>query len=209
MDNEIRQNFPFFTHQKNLVYLDSAATSLKPKTVIKAISNYYENYSINTHSEGSSFLAQGVRQTVRQTRQLIAQKINARVEEIIFLPSTTYSLNILALSLKNFLEKGDKIGLTHLEHSSNCYPWQAIAQERGTQVVFLPLTKNFVIDIDKLENYINKKVKIVSFSHMSNSLGVVNPVQEITKKIKKINPNCLVIIDACQSAAHLPINVKE
>ncbi|CAG8558187.1 330_t:CDS:10 [Ambispora leptoticha] len=175
-----------------------AATSLKPKTVIQAISNYYENYSINTHSEGSSFLAQVVRQTVQQTRQLIAQKINARKEEIIFFPSTTYSLNILALSLKNSLQKGDKIFLTHLEHSSNCYPWQAIAQEREVQVDFLPLTKNFVTDIDKLEKCIDKKTKIVSFSHMSNSLGTINPVAKITQKIKEINPNCLVIIDACQ-----------
>jgi cysteine desulfurase / selenocysteine lyase len=208
-NNKFRKLFPIFTRQKNLVYLDSAATSLKPKNVIQAISNYYENYSINTHSEGSSFLAQEVRQTVRQTRQLIAQKIDAQEEEIIFFPSTTYSLNILALSLKNFLQKGDKIFLTHLEHSSNCYPWQAIAQERKVQVNFLPLTKNFVIDIDKLEKYIDKKIKIVSFSHMSNSLGTINSVAKITQKIKEINPNCLVIIDACQSIAHLPINVKK
>jgi cysteine desulfurase / selenocysteine lyase len=208
-NNKFRKLFPIFTRQKNLVYLDSAATSLKPKNVIQAISNYYENYSINTHSEGSSFLAQEVRQTVRQTRQLIAQKIDAQEEEIIFFPSTTYSLNILALSLKNFLQKGDKIFLTHLEHSSNCYPWQAIAQEREAQVNFLPLTKNFAIDIDKLEKYIDKKIKIVSFSHMSNSLGTINSVAKITQKIKEINPNCLVIIDACQSIAHLPINVKK
>jgi cysteine desulfurase / selenocysteine lyase len=208
-NNKFRKLFPIFTRQKNLVYLDSAATSLKPKNVIQAISNYYENYSINTHSESSNFLAQKVRQTVHQTRQLIAQKINAQEEEIIFFPSTTYSLNILALSLKNFLQKGDKIFLTHLEHSSNCYPWQAIAQERKTQVNFLPLTKNFVIDIDKLEKYIDKKTKIVSFSHMCNSLGTINPVAKITQKIKEINPNCLVIIDACQSIAHLPINVKK
>jgi len=76
-------------------------------------------------------------------------------------------------------------------------------------VDFLPLTKNFVIDIAKLENYIGKTTRMVSFSHLSNSLGVINPVKEITKKIKKLNPNCLVIIDACQSVAHLPINVKE
>lgn len=209
MNNKFRKLFPIFTRQKNLVYLDSSGTSLKPKTVIQNIKNYYENYSINTHSEGNSFLAQEVRQTVHQTRQLIAQKINAQTEEIIFFPSTTYSLNILALSLKNYLQRRDKIFLTHLEHSSNCYPWQAIAQEKGAQVDFLPLNKNFTIDTNKLENYIDKKTKIVSFSHMSNSLGVINPVAKITQKIKEINPNCLVIIDACQSIAHLPINVKK
>ena len=209
MDNKTRQLFPLFTHQKNLVYLDSAATSLKPLSVIQAISSYYEKYSINSHSEGNNSLSSEVRNTIQQTRQLIAQKINAQAEEIIFLPSTTYSLNILALSLKSYLAKGDKIYLTHLEHSSNCYPWQAVAQAKGVEVVFLPLNKNFTIDFNKLESYVDKKTRIVSFSHLSNSLGVINPVKEITKKIKKINPNCLVIIDACQSVAHLPINVKE
>src|SRR6185312_1437932 len=209
MDNKTRQLFPLFTHQKNLVYLYSAATSLKPLSVIQAISSYYKKYSVNSHSEGNNSLSNEVRNTIQQTRQLIAQKINAQAEEIIFLPSTTYSLNILALSLKNYLERGDKIFLTHLEHSSNCYPWQAIAQEKGIQIDFLPLNKDFTIVIDKLENYIDQKTKIVIFSHLSNSLGVINPVKEITKKIKKINPNCLIIIDACQSIAHLPINVKE
>ena len=122
MDNKTRQLFPLFTHQKNLVYLDSAATSLKPLSVIQAISSYYEKYSINSHSEGNNSLSSEVRNTIQQTRQLIAQKINAQAEEIIFLPSTTYSLNILALSLKSYLAKGDKIYLTHLEHSSNYYP---------------------------------------------------------------------------------------
>src|SRR5437763_12809580 len=155
MNNKFRKLFPTFVRQKNLVYLDSAATSLKPKTVIQAISNYYENYSINTHSEGSSLLAQKVRQTVHQTRQLIAQKINAQAEEIIFFPSTTYSLNILALSLKNFLQKGDKISLTYLEHSSNCYPWQALSQNKRVEVNFLPLIKDFNIDLNMLDKYVD------------------------------------------------------
>ncbi|CAJ0838463.1 12331_t:CDS:10 [Entrophospora sp. SA101] len=178
------------SEQKNLVYLDSAATSLKPNSVIQAVRDYYEKYSINSHSSGSNRLAQEVQSTIQQTRQLIAQKINARPEEIIFLPSTTYALNILALSLKNHLEKGDKIFLTHLEHT--------IAQEKEVQVNFLPLNKNFTIDINVLGKYIDKKTKIVSFVHMSNNLGVINPVQKITQKIKELNPNCLVIIDACQ-----------
>lgn len=122
MDNKIRQLFPLFTHQKNLVYLDSAATSLKPLEVIQAISSYYEKYSVNSHSEGNNSLSNKVRNTIQQTRQLIAQKINAQTEEIIFLPSTTHSLNVLALSLESYLKKGDKIFLTRLEHSSNCYP---------------------------------------------------------------------------------------
>src|SRR4051812_36632029 len=106
MNNEIRQLFPVFTKHKNLIYLDSAGTSLKPKSVIRAIKDYYEKYSVNSHSGGSNLLAQTVQITIQQTRQIIAEKIGGKNEEIIFLPSTTYSLNILALSLKNYLEKG-------------------------------------------------------------------------------------------------------
>jgi cysteine desulfurase / selenocysteine lyase len=209
MDNKTRLLFPIFNLHKNLVYLDSAGTSLKPKTVIWAISDYYQKYSINHHSGSSNPLFSEVQAIIQQTRDLIAKRIGAEIEEIIFFPSATYSLNILALSLKDYLEKGDKVYLSRLEHSSNCYPWQAIAQEKVVQVGFLPLNEDFIIDTDKLENYIDQKTRIVSFSHVSNSLGVVNPVKEIAKKIKKINPDCLIIVDACQSIAHLPINVKE
>src|SRR4051794_95614 len=121
MSNKFRKLFPIFDRQKNLVYLDSAGTSLKPDTVIQAISNYYENYSVNSHSEGSNFLSNEVRSTIQQTREIIAQRIKGDSEEIIFFPSTTYALNVLALSLKNYLEKEEKIFLTQLEHSSNCY----------------------------------------------------------------------------------------
>ena len=121
MDKKIRQFFPLLTNQKNLVYLDSAATSLKPLSVVRAISSYYEKYSINNHSEGNNYLSNEVRNTIQRTRRLVAQKINAQTEEIIFFPSATYSLNILALSLKNRLKKEDKIFLTYLEHSSNCH----------------------------------------------------------------------------------------
>ncbi|CAG8538933.1 6480_t:CDS:2, partial [Racocetra persica] len=177
----------------------SAATSLKPESVIEAVREYYEKYSLNSHSGGSGLLGQKVQNTISQTRQLIAQKIKANPDEIFFLPSTTYALNILALSARDFLVPGDKICLTRLEHSSNCFPWEALAQEKDSQVIFLPLNEKFTIDIDKLVNYIDKKTKIVSFFHMSNSLGVINPVKEIAAKIKEINPNCWVIIDACQS----------
>jgi len=125
------------------------------------------------------------------------------------LPSATYALNILALSLKNYLQKGDQICLTYLEHSSNLYPWQAIAKEKKAVIDYWPLNKKFTIDINKLDKHISKKTKIVSFAHVSNSLGVINSVAEITQKIKKINPECLVILDACQSIAHVSIEAKK
>jgi cysteine desulfurase/selenocysteine lyase len=120
--NNFRSFFPIFTQQKNLVYLDSSATSLKPQMVIQALVDYYQKYSVNSHSENSNFLFQQVGETIRETRKLIAQKIMVQPAEIIFVPSATYALNILALSLCNYLPRGGKIALTHLEHSSNLYP---------------------------------------------------------------------------------------
>src|SRR5438270_14027586 len=107
INEEIRELFPIFKHRPNLVYLDSAATALKPFSVIQAVEDYYQRYSINTHSEGSGFLAQKVQITIQQTRQLVAQRINAKSEEVIFFPSATYAFNILALALKNYCQKGD------------------------------------------------------------------------------------------------------
>ena len=190
MHKEIRQFFPIFKYQPKLVYLDSAATVLKPFSVIQAVEDYYRKYSVNTHSEGSGRLAQKVQKVIQQTRQLIAQKIKGQAEEIVFFPSATYALNILALSLKNDCQKGDKILLTHLEHSSNCYPWQTIAQEQNAQVEFLSLNEKLTVDLNLLSKHINQKVKIVSLVHLSNSMGTINPVKEIAQKIKVLNPNC-------------------
>src|SRR4051794_30199396 len=208
MDNK-RSDFPIFAETKELVYLDSAATSLKPRALIQAINDYNQKYSINSHSEVNNPLFKKVYETIRETRTIIARKINAQTEEISFLPSTTHALNILALSLKGYLQEGDQICLTYLEHSSNLHPWQAIAKEKGVNVVFLPLNKELTVDINQLDKCIDKRTKIVSFVHVSNSLGVINPVVEITEKIKKINPGCLVVLDACQSIIHVPINVKK
>src|SRR4051794_14718685 len=105
MSNKLRKIFPIFAKQKNFVYLDSAGTTLKPNNVIQAIKDYYEKYSINNHSEGNNLLANKVRKTIHETREIIAKRINGEVEEIIFLPSATYSLNILSLSLKGYLEE--------------------------------------------------------------------------------------------------------
>jgi cysteine desulfurase / selenocysteine lyase len=207
--SNFRYLFPIFEQHKGLVYLDSAATNLKLRTVIDAINDYYQKYSINFHSRSSHSLFKEVWKTIRETRQLVARKINAQPEEISFVPSATYAFNILALSCQKFLRAGEKIFLTHLEHSSNLYPWQSIAQEKGLKTGFLPLNENLIIDVSQLPNYIDEKTKIVSFFHVSNSLGTINPVAEITQRIKQINPDCLVILDACQSITYASIDVRE
>jgi len=207
--SNLRYLFPFFQKRKNFVYLDSAGTSLKPQLLIDAIVDYYQNYSINTHSSNSPFFLTTQRK-INEARELIAQWIKASSsEEIIFLPSSTYALNILALSLENFVEKDDQIALSYLEHSSNFYPWQALAKKKKTKIIFLPLKEDLVIDNQKLSAYITSRTKIVALTHLTNNLGIINPIAKIAKKIKKINPRCLIIVDAAQSIAHLPINVQE
>lgn len=210
MITKLRKKFPIFFKQKKLVYLDSAATACKPDSVIQAIREYYEKYSINSHSESSNTLFKKVNEVIQESRRITAEKVNTNDNrEIIFFPSATYSLNILALSLKNFLKENDEIYLTKLEHSSNFYPWKAIAHQKKVKLKFLPLNKNLTIDVSLLNKCIGKKTKIVSFVHVSNGLGVINQVEKIAPRIKKINPECLIIIDACQSISHLPINVKK
>src|SRR5215212_9521637 len=120
--DKLRNNFPIFKEQKKIVYLDNAATNLKPQIVIQALNDYNQKFSINSHSETSSLLFKQVWAVICQARGIIAQKIKVQTSEIIFLPSTTYALNILALSLQEQLKEGDKIFLTYLEHSSNLYP---------------------------------------------------------------------------------------
>lgn len=206
--NGLRSLFPMLD-KKNLVYLDSAATSLKPYAVIQAINNYYHRFSVNSHSRSNNYLFNKVQKVIEKTRKIVAQKIKSQAGEIVFVPSATYGLNILALSLGKFIKKGDKIALTYLEHSSNLYPWQSIAKEKKAIVDYLPLNKSFVIDTAKLKNFIDKKTKIVSFCHVSNSLGVINPVKKIVQKIKEINPSCLVVLDACQSIVNANINASK
>ena len=144
-------------------------------------------------------------ETIKKLEKLLANFQKVKLSEKT-LPLTRINVGYLT---KKDLEKGDKIYLTYLEHSSNFYPWQALAQEKGAKLDFLPLNEKFTIDIKQLPNYIDRNTKIVSFFHVSNSLGIINPVEEITKKIKEINPNCLVVLDACQSISHLPINVNK
>lgn len=205
-----RSFFPFFINNPQVVYLDNSGTSLKPFALIKGVNKYYEELSVNTHTVGSHSLLKTTQQEIFLTRRLIANKIGVKnPKEIVFMPSTTYALNILTLSLSNYLKKNDQIALTYLEHSSNCYPFEYLAKKCQAITMFLPLNKQGMIDIDQLDKYINHKTKIVSFAHINNNLGVTQPIYSITAKIKKINPNCLIIIDACQSISHIPILVDE
>lgn len=206
----LRNFFPFLKEKKEIIYLDISGTALKPDSVIKSINDYYQKYSINSHSIINNSLFNTLTKIIYQTRKLVAERIKVFLpEEIIFFPSATYAFNILALSCEDYLKKGDNILLTYLEHSSNIFPWQAVAKKKKVFIKYLPLTTEFTIDINQINKLVDYRTKIVSFFHVSNSLGTINQVAEIAQKIKKINPNCRIILDACQSIVNIPIEAKK
>ena len=196
----LRNDFPFLEKKPLTIFLDNAGTTLKPVTVIESIKKCYVDYSLNPHSVSSYPGFRKVDQIINETRELLIEKIEGNSpEELVFIPSATHSFNFLALACKTWLKKGDEIALTYLEHSSNYYPWEILTKEIGVKLIFLPLNFDNQIDLFELDKYINNHTKVVSFFQVSNALGVINPVTKIVEVIKKRNPDCLVIVDACQS----------
>lgn len=201
--------FPIFQNDPKLIYLDSAATCLKPATVILSEFEYYTNYSANIHS-GLYHLSQLTSDKYDQSRKIIADFINAKGNEIIFTSGTTASINLVAQSWGNQnIQKNDEIVITEMEHHSNLIPWQQLANKKQAILKYIPVNKDFILDLESLPKLISSKTKIVALTHVSNVLGTINPIKKIIKIIKKINPTTLVLVDAAQSIAHLPINVVD
>lgn len=198
-------DFPLLNN-KRIAYLDNGATTQKPKQVISAIAGYYLNKNANVH-RGLYDLAQKSTSAYEQAHETVAEFINAGFEEIIFTKGTTESLNLLAYSLCSTLKEGDEIVLTQMEHHSNLVPWQQLAKEKKLVVKFIPITKDYELNIAEARKLINKKTKIVSVIHVSNVLGTINPVKELAK-IAHEN-GALFIIDAAQSVPHMKVDVKE
>lgn len=203
-----KKDFPIFRKNPNLIYLDSAATSLKPKSVISAMDEYYKNYSSNVH-RGLYQLSEKATAAYENAREIVRDFINAKSSrEIIFTSGTTHSINLVAQGWgEQNLRAGDEIILTILEHHSNIVPWQMIAKKRKCKIKFLDIDENGVLKLDELKKLLTKHTKIVSISHVSNALGTINPIKEIIKKAHKIGAK--VFIDAAQSASHLPIDVQK
>ncbi len=213
----IKNEFPIFQHQPNLVYLDSTATSLKPKIVIDKIREYYEEYSANVF-RGIYPMSEKATVEFEETRTIISQFINANnSNEIIFTRNATESLNLLAYSLgRKIIESDDEIVTTIMEHHSNFVPWQVLAGEVGAifKVIDIDEEGNLNLEFriqnsELLKQIITKKTKILALTYVSNVLGTINPVKEIIKEAKKINPEIIVIIDAAQAVPHLKIDVQD
>lgn len=204
--NKIKADFSILSKNANLVYLDSAATSQKPKSVIKSIKKYYKTSNGNPH-RGAHHLSILATQLYDEAKEKTRSFINAQhQEEIIFTKSATESLNLLAYSYgMNFVEEGDEIVISILEHHSNLIPWQQVAKARKATLKYLYIDENGNIPESEIKEKITDKTKILSLTHVSNALGVVNPVKSIISYARKFNTT--VILDITQSVAHMKVDV--
>lgn len=207
---KIREQFPIL-HQKvnghNLAYLDNAASSQKPSTVIEELTSYYKGYHANIH-RGIHTLAEKATKAYEETREAGRAFVNAHSsEEIIFTSGTTESINLVASAYgKAFVNAGDEILISGLEHHSNIVPWQILCEDRGAKLKVIPVSDSGEIDMQAFQSLLNKKTRIVAVNHASNSLGTINPVEEIIRKSHEAG--AVVLLDGAQAAPHLPIDVQ-
>ncbi len=198
----MKADFPIL---KELVYLDSAATTQKPLVVINAIRDFYLTENANVH-RGIYALSEKATVGYEKAHELVADFIGCSFDEVVFTSGTTAGLNFLASSLGKELEKGDEVVLSIMEHHSNIVPWQQLAKEKGIILKFIPLTEDYKLDLVKAAELITSKTKIVSIVHMSNVLGTVNDVKKLADLVHKAGG--IIIVDGAQSIAHMPIDVK-
>ena len=208
----IKKSFPTLwrktTSGADLVYLDSAATSQKPECVLKAMDGFYRQSNANIH-RGIHTLAEEATEAYEGARQRIAAFIGAAsTKEIIFTRNTTESINLVAYSWgRKNLRAGDVVLLTEMEHHANLVPWQMLADEQGIKLEFIPVTKEGLLDLDQYETLLTLEPKLVSFIHMSNVLGTINPAKEIIRKAKAAG--AVTLLDGAQSVPHFAVNVQE
>jgi cysteine desulfurase/selenocysteine lyase len=208
----IRQDFPIFKRKihgnKDLVYLDSAASSQKPQVVLDAMDALYTSSYANIH-RGIHELAEEATALYESSRQHIAEFIHVSdPAELVFTRNTTESINLVAYAWgRKFLKAGDHILLTEMEHHSNLIPWFILASEKDIHIDFIPVLENGFLDLDSYQTLLQNNPKLVAFTHMSNVLGVVTPVQEMTAQAHRMG--AVVLIDGAQSIPHFPVNVEQ
>ncbi|MBI4137282.1 cysteine desulfurase [Candidatus Roizmanbacteria bacterium] len=220
--SSIRRDFPVFQHNNSLTYLDSAATALKPRQVIDAVSEYYSDYPANVF-RGLYDLSQKATEAYENSRNNVAQFINAHSpSEIIFTRGTTESVNFIAYAWGRLnIGKNDEIVTTILEHHSNFVPWQELCRETGATLKIIDIDDEGNLSLSSktkndarstkydLHNIVTKKIKLVAITHVSNVLGTINPIKEIIAEVKKINPLCLVLVDGAQAVPHMKVDVQD
>lgn len=206
----IRKDFPILSkkiNNKPLIYFDNAATSQTPTSVINSISNYYNNYNANIH-RGVHSLSEKATQDFESARTKIKEHFNAGdTKEIIFTSGTTHSINIVANGYTDILKSGDEIIVSGLEHHSNIVPWQMMTKKNNAKLKVIPLKENGELDLKVFENLISDKTKLVFVNHVSNALGVINPIEKIIEIAHK--NGAIVLVDGAQSSAHFDIDLQK
>ena len=208
--DSIRQDFPILSkkiHNKPLVYFDNAATSQTPVCVIECIKDYYEKYNSNIH-RGVHSLSDEATNAYENARNKIKDHFNIKEsKEVIFTSGTTHSINIVSNGFSKILKKEDEIIVSGLEHHSNIVPWQMMIKNNGAKLRVIPLKDNGELDMDEFKNIISNRTKIVFLNHVSNALGIINPIEEIIDISHK--NGAIVLIDGAQSAAHFKIDLQK
>ncbi len=209
--NALREDFPILREQSHghpLIYFDSAATSQKPRAVIDALRHYYEHENANVH-RGLHLLSSRATEAYEKSRHRVAEYIGAATaDEIIFTRGTTESINLVAQAWGGkSVREGDVILLTEMEHHSNLVPWQLLAERTGARLRFVPVLDDGTLDLDQLPSLLTPDVRLFAFTHISNSLGTINPVAELCAQAHAVG--ALTLVDAAQSVGHLPIYVRE
>jgi cysteine desulfurase/selenocysteine lyase len=208
----IRADFPILdqkVHGRPLIYFDNAATTQKPRQVLEALNQYYRHDNANVH-RGIHELSNRATAAFEAARARAARFINARTaDEIVFTRGTTEGINLVAQAWgATHIKAGDKILLTEMEHHSNIVPWQLLAERTGARLAFLPVTGDIgLLDLNRIDEWLTKEVKLLALTHISNSLGTINPVAEVCARARKLGVRTLV--DAAQSAGHRPVDVQE
>ena len=208
----LKNDFPILDREihpgKPLVYLDSTASTQKPRLVLDAMNEYYHFHNANIH-RGVYTISEEATQMYENAREKVAKFINAPSRRnVVFTRNATESINLVAFTWgRKFLQKGDLILLTEMEHHSNIVPWQIIAAEKELIIEYIPVTPDGILDLGVYKELLNKKPKLVSFTHMSNVLGTITPAKEITELAHQAG--ALVVIDGAQSVPHLPVDITE
>jgi len=212
----IAKDFPILDRTirdgKRLVYLDSGATSQKPNVVIDAESNFYRLHNAAVH-RGAHQLAEEATDAFEGARAVVAEFLNAADDEVIFTKSATESLNLISYAIGNaspgnrfHLTSADSIVVTEMEHHANLIPWQQLAERTGATLKWFSVTEEGRLDLSNIDSLIDSSTKVVALTHQSNVLGTINPLDEITKKSHAVG--AVVVLDACQSVPHMPVDVK-
>lgn len=205
--NEFKKDFPIYQKYPNLTYLDSAASSLKCQAVIDKLDHYYNRIGVNVH-RGVYRLSYEATDLYEGAREIIANFINCDFEEVVFTRGCSSSLNLVALSYgMEFVNEGDEVIVTELEHHSNLIPWMNVCKKKGATLKYIPLTKDGRVTVEAFKSVITDKTKVVAINHVSNVMGYIAPIKEIVKIAHEYG--AVVSVDGAQAIPHMKVDVKD